>query len=147
MHNAAATLLRKSPSRLNERTFGQLPTRTIPHRTGIGPDEWLYSVVVVLVGSCPGGGGGIVLGIVVPVGNGWALFFIRWGIVLGGSCPRTINESRVKCYLLQQSQSQLSWKLYRDVNRVMCQFRCQVCSVSCNSGGSGGGGRNRRARP
>ena len=34
---------------------GQLPTRTIPHRTGIGPDEWFYSVVVVLVGSCPGG--------------------------------------------------------------------------------------------
>ena len=34
---------------------GQLPTRTIPHRTGIGPDEWFYSVVVVLAGSCPGG--------------------------------------------------------------------------------------------
>ena len=34
---------------------GQLPTRTIPHRTGIGPDEWFYSVVVVLVGSCPDG--------------------------------------------------------------------------------------------
>ena len=35
---------------------GQLPTGTIPHRTGIGPDEWFYSVVVALVGSCPGGG-------------------------------------------------------------------------------------------
>ena len=34
---------------------GQLPRRTIPHCTGCGPDEWLYSVVVVLVGSCPGG--------------------------------------------------------------------------------------------
>ena len=34
---------------------GQLPRRTIPHRTGIGPDEWFYSVVVVLVGSCPDG--------------------------------------------------------------------------------------------
>ena len=34
---------------------GQLPRRTIPHRTGFGPDEWFYSVVVVLVGSCPGG--------------------------------------------------------------------------------------------
>ena len=33
----------------------QLPRRTIPHRTGFGPDEWFYSVVVVLVGSCPGG--------------------------------------------------------------------------------------------
>ena len=29
--------------------------RPIPHRTGFGPDEWFYSVVVVLVGSCPGG--------------------------------------------------------------------------------------------
>ena len=35
--------------------FGQLPRRTISHRTGFGPDEWFYSVVVVLVGSCPGG--------------------------------------------------------------------------------------------
>ena len=34
---------------------GQLPRRTIPHRTGLGPDEWFYSVVVVLVGSCPCG--------------------------------------------------------------------------------------------
>ena len=32
---------------------GQLPTRTIPHGTGIGPDNWLYQLVVVLVGSCP----------------------------------------------------------------------------------------------
>ena len=33
---------------------GQLPRRTIPHRTGFGPDpQWFYSVVVVLVGSCP----------------------------------------------------------------------------------------------
>ena len=23
-------------------TSGQLPTKTIPHRTGVGPDEWLY---------------------------------------------------------------------------------------------------------
>ena len=29
---------------------GQFPTRT-----GFGPDEWFYSMVVVLVGSCPGG--------------------------------------------------------------------------------------------
>ena len=34
---------------------GQLPTRTIPFRTGIGPDDWFYSVVVALVGSCPRG--------------------------------------------------------------------------------------------
>ena len=34
---------------------GQLPRRTISHRTGFGPEEWFYSVVVVLVGSCPGG--------------------------------------------------------------------------------------------
>ena len=57
---------------------GQLPTRTIPHRTGIGPDEWFYSVVVVLVG--------IVLAVNSPRDhapncNGWALF------VSGGNCP------------------------------------------------------------
>ena len=34
---------------------GQLPTRTIPHCTGIGPNEWFYWFVVVLVGSCPSG--------------------------------------------------------------------------------------------
>ena len=34
---------------------GQLPRRTTPHLTGFGPDEWFYSVVVVLVGSFPGG--------------------------------------------------------------------------------------------
>ena len=33
---------------------------TTPHCTGIGPDEWIYCLVVVLVGSClrdsgPGG--------------------------------------------------------------------------------------------
>ena len=35
--------------------FYEMAPRTIPHHTGIGPDEWFYSVVVVLVGSCPGG--------------------------------------------------------------------------------------------
>ena len=39
----------------NKHVSGQLPRRTIPHRTGFGPEEWFYSVVVVLVGSCPGG--------------------------------------------------------------------------------------------
>ena len=37
---------------------GQLPRRTIPPTplpTGFGPEEWFYSMVVVLVGSCPGG--------------------------------------------------------------------------------------------
>ena len=34
---------------------GQLPTRTIPHPTGIGPDGWFYWLVVVLVGSCSSG--------------------------------------------------------------------------------------------
>ena len=32
----------------------QLPTRTIPNRIGIGPDEWFYWIAAVLVGSCPG---------------------------------------------------------------------------------------------
>ena len=36
---------------------GQLPTRTVPHHTGIGPDEWFYWMLVVLVGSCPRDGG------------------------------------------------------------------------------------------
>ena len=40
---------------MTECVSGQLPRRTIPHRTGFGPYEWFYSVVVVLVGSCPGG--------------------------------------------------------------------------------------------
>ena len=33
---------------MTECVSGQLPRRTIPHRTGFGPDEWFYSVVVVL---------------------------------------------------------------------------------------------------
>ena len=53
----------------------------------IGPDEWFYSVVVVLVGSCPGGE--LVLGIV----SRWAmvgLYFYPVGeLSLVGSCPRT----------------------------------------------------------
>ena len=61
------------------------PRRTIPHRTGFGPDEWFYSVVVVPVGELSWWG--IVLGIVVQVGNGWALFLSggelsSWGVVL-----------------------------------------------------------------
>ena len=43
-------------SRIMTCVSGQLPSlRTIPRRTGFGPDEWFYSVVVVLVESCPGG--------------------------------------------------------------------------------------------
>ena len=30
-----------------------LPTSTIPHHVDIGPDEWFYSLVMVLVGSRP----------------------------------------------------------------------------------------------
>ena len=51
----------------------QLPTRTIPHHVDIGPDEWFYSFLMVLVGSW-----GVVLGIVVLVGNSWALFLSGW---------------------------------------------------------------------
>ena len=59
---------------------GQLPTRTIPHHTGIGPNEWFYWLVVVLVGSCLSGelsrdrgpGGQLQL----------SFIFIQWGIVL-----------------------------------------------------------------
>ena len=61
---------------------GQFP------RTGFGPDELLYSVVVVLMGSCPQWG-------ITPrdcgsrVGNGWALFLSGGELSLVGSCPRT----------------------------------------------------------
>ena len=63
---------------------GQLPRRTIPHRTGFGPEEWFYSVVVVLVGSwgnSPRDCG--------PGGQWLGFMFIWWGIVLMGSYPRT----------------------------------------------------------
>ena len=33
----------------------QLPTRTIPQPAGIGPGEWFYWLVVILVGICPSG--------------------------------------------------------------------------------------------
>ena len=73
---------------------GQLPRRTIPHRTGFGPDEGFYSVVVILI-SGELSWWGIVLGIVVLVGNGWALFLSggelsSWGVVLELPCPRTL---------------------------------------------------------
>ena len=51
--------------------FGQLPTRTIPHRIFICPDEWFYWLVVV------------------PVGNSWALFLSSGELSLVGSCPTT----------------------------------------------------------
>ena len=76
---------KKSKFYIQNIVSGQLPTRTIPHhRTGIGPDEWFYSVVVALWELS---GWGIILGIVVPLGNGWALFCLVgncpcWGVVL-----------------------------------------------------------------
>ena len=42
---------------LNGTASGQLPTRKISHRTGIGPDEWIYWFAVVPVGSCPSDSG------------------------------------------------------------------------------------------
>ena len=61
------------------------PGGQFPHRTAFGPDEWFYSVIVVLVGSCLGGEQS--WGIVVLVGNGLALFLSggelsSWGVVL-----------------------------------------------------------------
>ena len=52
---------------------------------GIGPNEWFYWMVVVLVGSCHTGelSWRVVLGIVVVVGNSLALFFY-----LVGNCPQ-----------------------------------------------------------
>ena len=61
------------------------PGGQFPHRTGFGPEEWF-----LFRGSGPSGElswWGIVLGIVVLVGNGWALFLSggelsSWGVVL-----------------------------------------------------------------
>ena len=68
----------------------QLPTRTIPHRTGIGPDD-----LVLFCGSGPSGElswWGIVLGIVVLVSNGWALFLSSREMSLVECYPRTIKN-------------------------------------------------------
>ena len=62
--------------------------RTIPHRTGFGPDE----LNGLFRGSGPSGElswWGIVLGIHGPGGQWLGFIFIWWGIVLMGSCPRT----------------------------------------------------------
>ena len=64
---------------------GQLPTRTIPHHTGIGPDEWFNFVVEVLVGNSPmdrGPGGQYMSFIFFGGGGGGELSLV-------GSCPRT----------------------------------------------------------
>ena len=68
------------------RSTCQLPTRTIPRRMGSGPDELIYWVVVVLVGSCPRDQ-------MVLVGNSWAylaFIFIRWKLSTVGSCLITV---------------------------------------------------------
>ena len=64
-----------------ELASGQLPTRTILHHTGIGPDEWFYSVVVVLVGVVLVGNSPRDRG---PGGQWLGFILIQWGIVLGG---------------------------------------------------------------
>ena len=48
------------------------PPRQFPHHTGIGPDEWLYWLVMVLVGSSPRDNG--------PGGQYLGFIFIPWGI-------------------------------------------------------------------
>ena len=53
----------------------QLPTRTIPHRTGIRPDKWFDCLVVVLEGSSPRDSD--------PSGQKLGFIFT------GGGCPRT----------------------------------------------------------
>ena len=64
--------------------------RTTPQEDNSPPYRFWSWWVVSFRGSGPSGElswWGIVLGIVVLVGNGWALFFIYWGFVLMGSCP------------------------------------------------------------
>ena len=74
---------------------GQLPTRTIPHCTGIGPHEWFYSVVVVqwgIVRNNPRdrGPGGQWLGFIFyPVGNcpGRTVFTVNNSVLHVGQLP------------------------------------------------------------
>ena len=90
---------------------GQLPTRTIPHHTGLGPNEWVYWLWSWW---------GVVLGIVVPVGNRWVLFiYILWavapvyGVVLNpvligrpwGQCDHSLSP-------ILQAGGILGWLLY-----------------------------------
>ena len=49
------TLVQSPPSKSLNVYPDNSPNRTIPHCTGIGPDEWFYWFVVVLVGSSPSG--------------------------------------------------------------------------------------------
>ena len=54
--------------------------------------------MVLFRGSGPSGElswWGIVLGIVVPLGNGWALFLSGGELSLVGSCPRTLESFEV----------------------------------------------------
>ena len=82
---------------------GQLPTRTLPHLTCIGPHECLYSVVVVQVGRCPGGNSPRKRAIMVLVGNGWALFLSGGEFSLVGSCPRTFIFNKLQEKLVSRS--------------------------------------------
>ena len=66
---------------LNGTASGQLPTRKLSHRTGIGPDEWIYWFAVVLVGSYTYGELSRDSG---PCGQHLGFIFIRWGIVPSG---------------------------------------------------------------
>ena len=57
--------------------------RIISHRTGIGPNDLFYCLVVVLVGSGPMDCG--------PGGQKLGFIFIRWGVAPVGSYPRTVR--------------------------------------------------------
>ena len=49
-------IVAENESKKGQCLSGQLSRRTIPHRIGFGPDDWFYSVVVVLVGDSPRAG-------------------------------------------------------------------------------------------
>ena len=64
----------------------------LPHQDNSPPYRCWSWWVVLFHSSGPSGElswWGIVLGIVVPVDNGWALFFFGGELSLVGSCPRT----------------------------------------------------------
>ena len=68
---------------------GQLSTRTIPHRTCIGLDEWFYWLVVILVGSCPRDRG--------PDGQWLDFILIWWGIFPSGELSQNHSPQTLSC--------------------------------------------------
>ena len=54
-YNSKDTKYYRAAVKIRDQVLHTARIRTTPHRTGFGPDEWFYSAVMVLLGSCPGG--------------------------------------------------------------------------------------------